>query len=109
MFPVYKETTGGGAVNSVGVQQIAGTTVGLNISLSSGLSLNIKVEVSSGMPANSILGYRKDETLERLEEIGSVIQEQEATIRTQTVLIVGTVNVGFAIAYGESRQVLTWA
>lgn len=109
MFPVYKETANGSAVAATGVQNIAGTTVGLNVNLSSGLSLNIKVEVSSEMPANSILGYRKDETLERLEEIGSVIQEQESTIRTQTVLIVGTVNVGFAIAYGESRQVLTWA
>lgn len=109
MFPVYKETSNGSPIESVGVQKIAGSTVGLNVSLTSGLSLNIKVEVSSEMPANSVLGYRKDETLERLEEIGSVIQEQESTIRTQTVLIVGTVNVGFAIAYGESRRVLSWA
>lgn len=110
MFPVYKESANNaGVVESVGVQKIAGSTVGLSVNLKSGLSLNIQVLVSSEIPADSILGYRKDETLERLEEIGSVIQEQEATIRTQTILIVGTVNVGFAIAYGESRQVLTWA
>lgn len=110
MFPVYKESeNNAGVVQSVGVQNVGGTTVGLNISLTSGMALNVKVVVSSEMPAKSILGFRKDETLERLEEIGSEIQEQESTIRTQTVLIVGTVNVGFAIAYQESRQLLTWA
>lgn len=109
MFPVTKETTNGGAVSAVGVQNIAGSTIGLNVSLPSGIALDIKVVVSSQMPSNSVLGYRKGETLERLEEVGSQIQEQETTIRTQTVLIVSTVNVGFAIAYGESRSVLTWA
>lgn len=109
MYPVHKELPNGGSVSATGVQNIAGTTIGLNVSLPSGISLNVKVVVSSQMPAKSILGYRKGETLERLEEIGSNIQEQESTIRTQTVLVVSTVNVGFAIAYGESRSVLSWA
>lgn len=108
MFPVTKDTANG-TVAAVGVQNVAGTTTGMSVKLSSNINLDFKVVISSEIPEGSILGYRKDETLERLEEIGSNITEQDATLRTQMATVLSTINVGFAIAYGESRQVLSWA
>ena len=104
MFPVQNTAN----VPAVGVGNVGQQAVGMTVSFAKGLSLNLKVVVSAGIGANQILGFRKGETLERLIETGSAVQETETSVRNQMLTYVNTINSGFNIAYGESRRVLTW-
>lgn len=104
MFPVQNVAN----VPAVGVGAVAKGAVGMKVTFAQGLSLDLKVVVSSGIGANQLLGFRKGETLERLIENGSAIQETETSIRNQMITYVNTLNSGFNLIYGESRRVLTW-
>lgn len=106
MFPVQNVAN----VPAVGVGNIAtGAGIAMNVNLVGGVQLPLKIVLSSTMEPNQILGYRKGETLERLIEQGSQIQETERSILNQTLLYVNTTNSGFSLFYDESRRLLTWA
>lgn len=104
MFPVNNGT----ALAAQGANAIGKQGVGMQVTFAQGLALNITVVLSSVMGENQILGFRKGETLERLIEIGSQIQETERNIRTQMLTYVNSTNSGFNIAYGNSRRILEW-
>ena len=107
MFPV----TDAFGNPAVGVGQVAGGSpvmAQMSITLARGVNLNLNVVISSGMEEKQILGYRKNETLERLIKTKSQIDEMERVIRSQTILFTHSLISGFTLAYGESRRLLTW-
>ena len=107
MFPV----TDAFGNPAVGVGQVAGGSpvmAQMSITLARGVNLNLNVVISSGMEEKQILGYRKNETLERLIKTKSQIDEMERVIRSQTILFTHSLISGFTLAYGDSRRLLTW-
>lgn len=89
--------------------QSLGTQFGLTMGFVGFANLGIRIIISSAIPDNSILVYRKSETLERMIEIGSQISEMEQSIRNQTIVLTNTINTGFMMTYHESRKLLTWS
>lgn len=108
MFPVV-DAYGNAAVGLGGITNTQTPKFAqMNVSLVNGVNLNLNVVISSGIDSKQILGYRKEETLERLVKANSQIDEMERTIRNQTLLYTHTIISGFTIAYGESRRLLKW-
>ncbi|QHJ78651.1 MAG: hypothetical protein [Caudoviricetes sp.] len=108
MFPVV-DSHGNAAVGLGGITNTATPKFAqMAVSLVNGVNLNLNVVISSGIESKQILGYRKDETLERLIKASSQIDEMERVIRSQTILYTHTVISGFTLAYGESRRLLKW-
>ena len=58
----------------------------MSITLARGVNLNLNVVISSGMEEKQILGYRKNETLERLIKTKSQIDEMERVIRMTSLI-----------------------
>jgi hypothetical protein len=85
-----------------------GPSFGATFRLQNGLNLPFNIVLSSQMPDNAVLGYKKNETLEQLIESGSDITETERSIRSQSIVIVSTINSGFLMHYHESRRLLNW-
>lgn len=84
--------------------QIAGTPK-VNVSLPI-LNSSVKFALSSSMPADKLIGYAKDETLEELIEAGSSISENERSILNQAITYVRTENTGYKLAFGDTRRIL---
>lgn len=69
-------------------------------------NLNLNFAVSSTAPANKLVGFIKNETLEELVENGSDIEESVRSIENQTVKYVKTTNRGYRLVFGDTRSVL---
>ena len=69
-------------------------------------NLNIKFALSTSMPANTLLGFSKADTLEELIETGSYISESERSIRNQKITYVKTENAGFRLVFADTRSTL---
>jgi hypothetical protein len=80
--------------------------MGVNVSTSNRLDLNVQFNLSTTVPANQLIGYSKADTLEELVEAGSLINESETSIQTQEVTYVRTENSGFKLAFGDTRSIL---
>jgi hypothetical protein len=68
----------------------------------------VNFALSSTMPANKLLGMIKGETLEELIEAGSTIEESERSIINQSITYVRTVNAGYRLAWGDTRQLFDY-
>lgn len=73
------------------------------------LSGNIQFKLASDAPANQLVGFSRDDTLEELTEAGSLISESEKSITTQEVTYVRTETSGFRLIFGDTRSVLDLA
>lgn len=105
MFPVQNTAN----VGAVGIGGVASTTpITMNVKFAQNLTLPLTVVLSNSIGANQMLGYRVGETMERLIEIGSQIEEQEKSITNQMLIYVNSTNSGFSYAYDQSRRLLTW-
>lgn len=67
---------------------------------------NVNFQVSSTAPAQKLVGFRKNETLEELVETGSDIQESQNAIENQMVKYVRTKNKGYRIIFDDTRSIL---
>jgi|GEM_PF-4841237 len=108
MFPVV-DPSGNPAVGLGGIANGADQMAQMTVRLVNGINLNLNVVISSGMQEKQILGFRKNETLERLIKANSQIDEMERVIKSQTILYTQSIISGFTLAYGDSRRLLTWS
>ena len=108
MSPVV-DPSGNPAVGLGGIANGADQMAQMTVRLVNGINLNLNVVISSGMQEKQILGFRKNETLERLIKANSQIDEMERVIKSQTILYTHSIISGFTLAYGESRRLLTWS
>lgn len=69
------------------------------------LSGVVNFVLSTSAPANKLVGYTRGETVEELNEAGSMIQESETAIKNQTMTVVRTENSGFKLIYGDTREI----
>lgn len=67
---------------------------------------NVNFALSSTAPANKLVGFIKNETLEELVENGSDIEESTRAIENQKVKFVKTENKGYRLVFGDTRRVL---
>ncbi len=67
---------------------------------------NVNFQLSSTAPAQKLIGFRKNETLEELVETGSDIAESQQAIENQMVKYVKTKNNGYRLVFGDTRSIL---
>jgi len=67
---------------------------------------NVRFAVSSTAPANKLIGFIKNETVEELVENGSEIEESVRAIENQKVRYVRTKNHGYRLVFGDTRSIL---
>jgi len=65
---------------------------------------NVNFALSSTAPANQLVGFIKNETLEELVENGSDIEESTRAIENQKVKFVKTENKGYRLVFGDTRR-----
>jgi hypothetical protein len=86
----------------------AGLTPKFNVAVPV-LNGTVSFALASAAPAGKLIGITKGETLEELVEAGSNIAESETSIKNQTVTYVKTQNVGYKLAFGDTRQLYDYA
>lgn len=69
----------------------------------------VNFAISSAVPANRLIAYSKGDTLEELIEAGASIEENERSIRNQSITYVKTEVTGYKLAFGDTRTVLNTA
>lgn len=69
-------------------------------------NFNVKFAVSSAMPAATLVGFSKNDTLEELVESGSDITESERSIKTQKMTYTHTENCGYRLVFPDTRATL---
>lgn len=104
MFGTQGANAGNTAADSL---KNAGVTI-QNLPAAIQLALNIKPVLSSGVAANTLVGFSVGDTLEELVEAGSNIQETERAIRNQTMTMVKTENTGYKLVYGDTRGIFNF-
>lgn len=68
----------------------------------------IQFVLDTAVPANKLLCYTKAETIEELVLSGSQIQEEERSIRDQTIMYTNTEDVGFSMIFGDTRSLYNY-
>lgn len=110
MFPVTNANNTP-AVGLGGVMSGANTGTQLatmQVNIVNGLNFNLNVIISSQVEGKQIVGFRKSETIERLIKTNSQVAEMERMIGNQVILYTNTIISGFTLAYGDTRNLLTW-
>lgn len=69
-------------------------------------NFNLRFAVSSSAPAQKLIGFVKNETVEELVENGSDIEESVRSIENQTVKYVKTTNRGYKLPFSDTRSIL---
>lgn len=69
------------------------------------LNGQINFVLSTTAPAGQLIGMRKGETLEQLTEAGSLINESERAIQTQSITYVKSEVSGFRLVFGDTREI----
>ena len=69
-------------------------------------NFNVHFALSSTAPAQKLIGFVKNETVEELVENGSDIEESVRSIETQSVKYVKTTNRGYRLPFSDTRSVL---
>lgn len=70
------------------------------------MPLQLSFALAGKAPANKLVGFIKNETLEELVENGSEIEESVRAIENQKVRYVRTKNQGYRLIFGDTREVL---
>jgi hypothetical protein len=70
------------------------------------LNFSVNFVLASSAPAGQLLGYSRQDTLEQLIENASDIEETERYIENQKVKYFHTINKGFRIVFGDTREIL---
>lgn len=70
------------------------------------MPLSLNFALASKAPANKLVGFIKNETMEELVENGSEIEESVRAIENQKVRYVRTKNHGYRLIFGDTREVL---
>jgi hypothetical protein len=70
------------------------------------LNFSVNFVLASAAPAGQLLGYSRQDTMEQLIENASDIEETEKYIENQKVKYFHTVNKGFRLVYGDTREIL---
>jgi hypothetical protein len=70
------------------------------------LNFSVNFVLASAAPAGQLLGYSRQDTLEQLIENASDIEETEKFIENQKVKYFHTVNKGFRLVFGDTREIL---
>lgn len=70
------------------------------------LNFRVNFVLASSAPAGQLLGYSKADTLEQLIENASDIEETQKYIENQKVKYFHTVNKGYRIIFGDTREIL---
>lgn len=70
------------------------------------MPLSLSFALASKAPANKLVGFIRNETLEELVENGSEIEESVRAIENQKVRYVRTKNHGYRLIFGDTREVL---
>lgn len=73
------------------------------------LTANINFVLASSAPANQLLCYSRQDTLEELIENASDIEESQKFIENQKVKYFHTINRGFRLVFGDTRSILNLA
>lgn len=94
------DTTGSDSLSRAGVS-LGQTAVSL--------ALRVTPVLSSDVPAGKLIGFTKMETLEELVEANSQIEETMRAIENQTISVFRTENVGFRLAWGDTRQIYDYS
>lgn len=107
MFPVTNANNtpaaGVGGITNTGTQMAS-----LSVKVVNGVNFNLNMIITSQLQGKQLIGFRKDETLERLIKTNSQIAEMERNIGNQTILYTNTIISGFTLAYGDTRTLLKW-
>lgn len=107
MFPVTNANNtpaaGVGGITNTGTQMAS-----LSVKVVNGVNFNLNMIITSQIEGKKLIGFRKDETLERLIKTNSQIAEMERNIGNQTILYTNTIISGFTLAYGDTRTLLKW-
>lgn len=69
------------------------------------LSGTVNFVISSAAPANKLIGYSKADTLEELQEAGSMISESERAVLNQAITYVKSEVSGFRIVFPDTRGI----
>jgi hypothetical protein len=70
------------------------------------LNFRVNFVLASSAPAGQLLGYSRQDTLEQLIENASDIEESQKFIENQKVKYFHTVNRGYRIIFGDTREIL---
>jgi hypothetical protein len=70
------------------------------------LNFRVNFVLASSAPAGQLLGFSRQDTLEQLIENASDIEETERYIENQKVKYFHTINKGFRIVFGDTREIL---
>lgn len=73
------------------------------------LNGQINFVLSTTAPAGQLIGMRRAETLEQLTEAGSLINESERAIQTQSITYVKSEVTGFRLVFGDTREIYDFA
>lgn len=68
----------------------------------------IQFVLNTSVPANKLLCFSKADTIEELILAGSQIQEEERSIRDQTIMYTNTEDVGFSLIFGDTRSLYNY-
>lgn len=68
-------------------------------------NFNVNFQVASTAPAQKLIGFSKEDTLEELVETGSDIEESQQAIENQKVKYVRTENSGYRLIFGDTRDI----
>lgn len=82
---------------------------GSQVSLTLPLMNNITFKLSTTVPADTLICYSVNDTVEELIEANSDIRESEQAIKNQSITYVRTQNAGYKLIYGDTRRVLKTA
>lgn len=83
-------------------------SAGVQIALDNpGFDFNVKFAYASTAPANTLIGFNKNETVEELVENGSDIEESQRVMDNQKVRYFKTENKGYRLIFGDTRSLLT--
>lgn len=66
---------------------------------------SVNFALSSTAPAGKLIGYSKADTLEELNEAGSLINESERSVSNQTITYYKTENKGYRLVFGDTRSI----
>lgn len=69
------------------------------------LNTNVSFVIASNVPAGTLVGYTKAETIEELVEAGANIAESERSITNQSITYVRTETTGYKLAFADTRSI----
>jgi hypothetical protein len=104
MMFMFMPTLNGGRSDAEAAAALGGPNLQLPI-----MNGTVNFAISSAMPADRLMAFSKNETLEELVEAGAAISENEQSITNQAIVYVRTEVTGYKLAWGDTRTLLNTA